>query len=148
MSILKRLMQSHPEEGMKIFSRRSTITTDFIGLRFQIHNGKTFMPLRVTPEMVGHKFGEFSKTRKQAYHNADKEDPNKAANKAEEAMVQAASAQAVASGFAGADARKDANSAREMLMKLRMPNMNPAAASLTTPPAPTKAPAKPAAKKL
>jgi small subunit ribosomal protein S19 len=67
MSILKRLLQSHPEAGMKIYSRRSVIMSDFIGLKFQVHNGKTFTPIRITPAMVGHKFGEFSATRKQAY---------------------------------------------------------------------------------
>ncbi len=41
--------------------------SDFIGLKFQVHNGKTFTPIRITPAMVGHKFGEFSATRKQAY---------------------------------------------------------------------------------
>ena len=126
-------MQAHPEEGMKLYSRRSVITTDFIGLRFQVHNGKDFMPVRVTPEMVGHKFGEFSKTRKQAYHTADKEDPSKAAaNKSEEAMIRLAATQAAAAGFGGAGSggaggalgpKKEVLSAKELLLKLRNPGV-------------------------
>ena len=45
------------------WSRRSTITPDFIGLNFNVHNGKTFVPVYVTENMVGHKLGEFSPTR-------------------------------------------------------------------------------------
>lgn len=55
-SILRRLMQTHPEAGMKIYSRRSVIMSDFIGLKFQVHNGKSFIPIRVLPEMVGRKY--------------------------------------------------------------------------------------------
>lgn len=48
---------------IKTWSRRSTITPDFIGLNFMIHNGKNFLPLYVTEQMVGHKLGEFAPTR-------------------------------------------------------------------------------------
>ena len=48
---------------IKTWSRRSTILPDFIGLTFQVHNGKTFVPVNVSEEMVGHKFGEFAPTR-------------------------------------------------------------------------------------
>ncbi len=48
---------------IKTWSRRSTILPDFIGLTFAVHNGKKFIPLYVTDNMVGHKFGEFAHTR-------------------------------------------------------------------------------------
>ncbi|MEX2382337.1 MAG: 30S ribosomal protein S19 [Opitutales bacterium] len=45
------------------WSRRSTITPEFVGLTFNVHNGKSFVPVYVTENMVGHKLGEFSQTR-------------------------------------------------------------------------------------
>jgi small subunit ribosomal protein S19 len=48
---------------IKTWSRRSTITPEFIGYTFAVHNGKTFVPVFVTENMVGHKLGEFSPTR-------------------------------------------------------------------------------------
>ena len=48
---------------IKTWSRRSTITPDFVGLTFAVHNGKKFIPVFVTEEMVGHKLGEFAPTR-------------------------------------------------------------------------------------
>ena len=48
---------------IKTWSRRSTITPDFVGLTFAVHNGKTFHNVYVTENMVGHKLGEFSPTR-------------------------------------------------------------------------------------
>ena len=57
---------------IKTWSRRSTITPDFIGLSFAVHNGKKFIPVFVTENMVGHKFGEFSPTRTFHGHAADK----------------------------------------------------------------------------
>jgi len=48
---------------IKTWSRRSTITPDFIGLTFAIHNGRKFIPIYVTENMVGHKLGEFAPTR-------------------------------------------------------------------------------------
>jgi small subunit ribosomal protein S19 len=49
---------------LKIWSRKSTILPECVGLKFEIHNGKTFYPVLITENMVGHKFGEFSHTRK------------------------------------------------------------------------------------
>ena len=57
---------------IKTWSRRSTILPDFIGLTFQVHNGKTFVPVNVSEEMVGHKFGEFAPTRTFHGHSGDK----------------------------------------------------------------------------
>lgn len=48
---------------IKTWSRRSTITPEFVSLTFAVHNGKKFIPVYVTENMVGHKLGEFSPTR-------------------------------------------------------------------------------------
>ena len=48
---------------IKTWSRRSTVFPDFVGLNFMVHNGKKFIPVFVTENMVGHKLGEFSPTR-------------------------------------------------------------------------------------
>ncbi len=55
--------QTGDKRVIKTWSRRSTITPDFIGLTFAVHNGKTFVPVYVTENMVGHKLGEFAPTR-------------------------------------------------------------------------------------
>lgn len=57
---------------IKTWSRRSMIIPDFIGLTFAVHNGKKFIPVYVTDNMVGHKLGEFSLTRNYTGHGADK----------------------------------------------------------------------------
>lgn len=59
-------------EVIKTWSRRSTIIPNFVGLTFGLHNGKKFIPVLVTEDMVGHKFGEFAPTRTYAGHAADK----------------------------------------------------------------------------
>jgi len=55
---------------IKTWSRRSTITPEFVGLNLEIHNGKDFIPLYVTENMVGHKVGEFALTRKFKTHSS------------------------------------------------------------------------------
>jgi len=55
--------QTHDRKPIKTWSRRSTVTPEFIGLNFLVHNGKAFLPVYVTENMVGHKLGEFSHTR-------------------------------------------------------------------------------------
>jgi len=55
--------ESGDRRVIKTWSRRSTITPDFLGITFAVHNGKTFVPVFVTENMVGHKLGEFSPTR-------------------------------------------------------------------------------------
>ncbi len=57
---------------IKTWSRRSTILPQFVGLTFQVHNGKTFVPVNVSEEMVGHKLGEFAPTRVFHGHGGDK----------------------------------------------------------------------------
>ncbi|MEM7169580.1 MAG: 30S ribosomal protein S19 [Pseudomonadota bacterium] len=57
---------------IKTWSRRSTIMPQFVGLTFGVYNGKKFLPVLVTENMVGHKFGEFAPTRTFYGHAADK----------------------------------------------------------------------------
>ena len=57
---------------IKTWSRRSTILPQFVGLTFGVHNGKKFIPVLVTEDMVGHKLGEFSPTRTFHGHSADR----------------------------------------------------------------------------
>ncbi len=57
---------------IKIWSRRSTILPQFVGLTFGVYNGRKFIPVLVTENMVGHKFGEFAPTRTFYGHAADK----------------------------------------------------------------------------
>ncbi len=57
------LNQSRKKSVIKTWSRRSTITPDFVGHTFAVHNGNKFIPVFVSENMVGHKLGEFSPTR-------------------------------------------------------------------------------------
>ena len=61
---VQKLNEEGKKEVIKTWSRRSTIFPDFIGHTFAVHNGKDFIPVYVTEDMVGHKLGEFSQTRK------------------------------------------------------------------------------------
>jgi small subunit ribosomal protein S19 len=60
---IDRINDSGTKKPIKTWSRRSTIKPDFVGHTFNVHNGKTFIPVFVTENMVGHKLGEFSPTR-------------------------------------------------------------------------------------
>ena len=72
---------------IKTWSRKSTIIPEFVGFSFLIHNGKKFIPIKISEEMVGHKLGEFSPTRQFSGHTpADK----KAAQLAQQAVSVAA----------------------------------------------------------
>ena len=62
--------ESGRKEIIKTWSRRSTILPQFVGLTFGVYNGKKFVPVSVTENMVGHKFGEFSPTRIFKSHTA------------------------------------------------------------------------------
>jgi len=55
--------QSQSRQVIKTWSRRSQVLPDFVGLTFAVHNGKKFVPVYVTENMVGHKLGEFAVTR-------------------------------------------------------------------------------------
>jgi small subunit ribosomal protein S19 len=59
-------------EIIRTWSRRSTVMPQFVGLTFGVHNGRKFLPVLVTENMVGHKFGEFAPTRTFHGHAADK----------------------------------------------------------------------------
>lgn len=63
---------SNDRRVVKTWSRRSTILPEMVGLTFAVHNGKKFVPVFVTENMVGHKLGEFSPTRTFHGHAADK----------------------------------------------------------------------------
>ena len=66
------LRSSGRKDIIKTWSRRSTILPQFVGLTFGVHNGHKFLPVLVTENMVGHKFGEFAPTRTFYGHAADK----------------------------------------------------------------------------
>lgn len=59
----EKVSESKRKEVIKTWSRRSTILPQFVGLTFGIYNGQKFIPVSVSENMVGHKFGEFSPTR-------------------------------------------------------------------------------------
>ncbi len=62
-------VETDNRKPIRTWSRRSTITPEFIGLNLEIHNGKNFLPVHVTENMVGHKLGEFALTRSFRGHN-------------------------------------------------------------------------------
>ena len=72
MKKVKAVNESGKKEVIKTWSRRSTIYPEFIGHTFAVHNGKEFIPVYVTEDMVGHKLGEFAPTRKFGGHGEDK----------------------------------------------------------------------------
>ena len=76
LSLLKKAEVAQESNGrsgpIKTWSRRSTILPQFVGLTFNVYNGKKFVPVHVTEDMVGHKLGEFSPTRTFFGHGADK----------------------------------------------------------------------------
>ena len=67
-------MPAAQKKVIKTWSRASMITPDFIGLTLAVHNGKQFIPVYVTENMVGHKLGEFSPTRQFRGHPQKKAD--------------------------------------------------------------------------
>ena len=69
---VEKVNESGKKEVIKTWSRRSTIYPEFIGHTFAVHNGKEFIPVYVTEDMVGHKLGEFALTRKFGGHGSDK----------------------------------------------------------------------------
>ncbi|KAB2644953.1 MAG: 30S ribosomal protein S19 [Verrucomicrobia bacterium] len=60
---IDKLNEENMKKPIKTWSRRSTIAPDFVGHTFNVHNGRSFIPVFVTENMVGHKLGEFSPTR-------------------------------------------------------------------------------------
>ncbi len=64
--------ESGRNDVIRTWSRRSTILPQFVGLTFGVHNGRKFLPVLVTENMVGHKLGEFAPTRTYHGHSGDK----------------------------------------------------------------------------
>lgn len=69
---VQKLVDNNKKEVIKTWSRRSTILPEFVGYTFAVHNGKKFVPVMVTDNMIGHKLGEFSPTRTFGGHGDDK----------------------------------------------------------------------------
>ena len=69
MKKVEEMNKSNKKTVIKTWSRRSTIYPEFVGHTFTVHNGKDFIPVYVTEEMVGHKLGEFALTRKFGGHS-------------------------------------------------------------------------------
>lgn len=65
-------LQSSDRRVIKTWSRRSTVIEEFIGLSFNVHNGRKFITVFVTENMIGHKLGEFAPTRTFGGHAADR----------------------------------------------------------------------------
>ena len=65
-------VKANDRRVIKTWSRRSTITPEFVGLQLNVHNGRKFITVFVTENMVGHKLGEFAPTRTFGGHSADR----------------------------------------------------------------------------
>ena len=78
--LLKKILQAQESGSRKViktWSRRSTILPECVGLTFAVHNGKKFVPVYCTEEMVGHRLGEFSPTRTFYGHAGDRKSSRK-----------------------------------------------------------------------
>ena len=82
---ISRAKETNDRKVIKTWSRRSTILPEAVGLTFAVHNGKKFVPVYVTENMIGHKFGEFAPTRQFFGHSS-------AEKKAKEATKEGAPA--------------------------------------------------------
>ncbi|MCP5468516.1 MAG: 30S ribosomal protein S19 [Deltaproteobacteria bacterium] len=69
---IENISEQKGKKVIKTWSRRSLITPDFVGLTFAVHNGRKFIPVFVTENMVGHKLGEFAATRTFHQHAGDR----------------------------------------------------------------------------
>ncbi|MBF0568400.1 30S ribosomal protein S19 [Candidatus Magnetominusculus dajiuhuensis] len=69
---VKKMSDSGEKKIIKTWSRRSTVIPDFIGITFAVHNGRKFIPVYVSENMVGHKLGEFAPTRIFKGHSGSK----------------------------------------------------------------------------
>ena len=69
---VEKIREADRSDVIKTWSRRSTIIPQFIGMNFAVHNGKKFIPVHISEQMVGHKLGEFAATRTYYGHGADK----------------------------------------------------------------------------
>ena len=85
---VEKLKDQTVKAPIKTWSRKSTIIPEFVGVSFLIYNGKKFIPIKISEEMVGHKLGEFSPTRQFSGHTPD---DKKAAEEAASAAPSAGS---------------------------------------------------------
>ena len=69
---VEKAMSMKKKQVIKTWSRRSTISPDFVGLTFAVHNGNKFIPVFISENMVGHKLGEFAPTRIFRAHSGDR----------------------------------------------------------------------------
>ena len=69
---IERMNESGDKKVVKTWSRRSTILPELVGMTFAVHNGRKFIPVFVTEDMVGHKLGEFAPTRTFYSHAGDR----------------------------------------------------------------------------
>ena len=76
-ALQKKVDASSAGATIKTWSRSSTITPQMVGMTFQVHNGKTFVPVKAVEDMVGHKLGEFAPTRKFVRHGGKAADGKK-----------------------------------------------------------------------
>lgn len=74
---VEQAVESGKKSVIKTYSRASMISPDFVGQTIAVHNGRTFVPVFVTENMVGHKLGEFSPTRTYRGHGGNKKDKGK-----------------------------------------------------------------------
>lgn len=86
--LIKKLQDKKPGDKsvVKTWSRPSTIVPEMVGFTFGVHNGKDFVQVFITEEMVGHKLGEFSPTRKFVRHGGKIQKEQEAASKAAESV--------------------------------------------------------------
>lgn len=89
--LLEKMKKAKPGEIIKTWSRDATIIPEMVGFTFGVHNGREFIPVKVTEEMVGHRLGEFSPTTKFFRHGGrmQRELEAKAAEKEAERLKKA-----------------------------------------------------------
>jgi small subunit ribosomal protein S19 len=74
-SLMKKIetaIKTNDKKVIKTWSRRSTVVPEFVGLTIGVHNGRKFLPIYISENMVGHKLGEFATTRTFVAHSGDK----------------------------------------------------------------------------
>ncbi len=74
-------IRTSDKRPIKTWSRRSTVTPEFVGINFSIHNGKKFIQVYITENMVGHKLGEFAQTRTFKKHSSSKDKAKQSSGK-------------------------------------------------------------------
>ena len=106
---VEKLKNQTNKSPIKTWSRKSTIIPEFVGVSFLIYNGKKFIPIKISEEMVGHKLGEFSQTRQFSGHTpADKKAAEVAASDAGTAAPKAPGATAAKPSAPKTEAKTDA----------------------------------------